>query len=180
MPFTPYHFGPAAFLGLLFRRWLDVPVFILANVVIDLEVLAILLFDLGRPAHRYCHTLLIGGAVGALWGLAAYPLRGVLQRLMQLVRLPYHASLPRMIVSGILGAWLHVFIDAFYHLDIRMLWPFRATFIWDLQRHIGWDRLQHAIRTGCLLLLVLACIFYALVVWRRVKDYISKESERIR
>ena len=40
MPFTPYHFGPSGFAGLLFRRWVNVPVFIAANVLIDIEVLA--------------------------------------------------------------------------------------------------------------------------------------------
>ena len=68
MPFTPYHFGPSGFVGLVFRKWIDMPVFVLANVIVDVEVLAVGLFGLGWPIHRYCHTLLIGAVVGALWG----------------------------------------------------------------------------------------------------------------
>ena len=78
MPFTPYHFGPSGFVGLLFRRWLDVPVFIAANVLVDIEVIAdsgfnyiwplSLLGDFkgfapGYPVHQlwHFHTLLVGG-----------------------------------------------------------------------------------------------------------------------
>ena len=39
MPVTPYHFGPNGLVGLLFKRWIDLPVVVLANVVIDMEVL---------------------------------------------------------------------------------------------------------------------------------------------
>ena len=39
MPFTPYHFGPSGFIGLLFRKWLDVPVIVATNVLIDIEVI---------------------------------------------------------------------------------------------------------------------------------------------
>ena len=34
MPFTPYHFGSSGFVGLAFRKWLDVPIFVLANVIV--------------------------------------------------------------------------------------------------------------------------------------------------
>ena len=79
MPITPYHFGPSGFVGLALRKWLDIPVFVLANVVVDIEVLVIRLLGLGWPAHRYSHTLLIGAVVGAIWGVAAYPLRHFLK-----------------------------------------------------------------------------------------------------
>jgi len=49
MPFTPYHFGPSGFWGLAFRKWLDLPVFVLANVIVDIEVLVIWFFGLGWP-----------------------------------------------------------------------------------------------------------------------------------
>lgn len=53
MPITPYHFGPDGFVGLLFKRWLDPPVFVLANVVVDLEVGTIALLHLGHPVLPY-------------------------------------------------------------------------------------------------------------------------------
>jgi membrane-bound metal-dependent hydrolase YbcI (DUF457 family) len=123
MPFTPYHFGPSGFISLAFRKWLDVPVFVLANVIVDLEVLVINLLGIGWPIHRYTHTLLIGAAAGVAWALAAYPLRHLFKLIMQTLRIPYQTGLLKMIISGVLGVWLHVVIDAIYHWDVRLFWP---------------------------------------------------------
>ena len=123
MPFTPYHFGPSSFIGLVFRKWLDLPVFVLANVIVDIEVLVIWFFAPNLSPHRYCHTFLIGAAAGAAWGLAAYQLRHFFKRLMQIFRLPYETSFFKMLISGILGVWCHVIIDAIYHWDVRIFWP---------------------------------------------------------
>lgn len=166
MPFTPYHFGPSGFIGLVFRKWIDVPVFVLANVVVDVEVLVIGFWGLGWPVHRYCHTLLIGAAVGALWGAAAYPLRGLFQKMMRMLRVPYQTNLRKMLVSGILGVWLHVLIDGLYHFDVRVFWPSRTVSLWRLvQRHIG----KRDIRTVCIVFLVAAVIPYAIAVASYVK-----------
>ncbi|MCK4752877.1 MAG: hypothetical protein KAS75_05470 [Planctomycetes bacterium] len=119
MPHPLYHAGPSIFLGLAFRKWIDLPVFLLANVVVDIELF---LFK-GWPSHGYFHTLLVGGAVGAVWGLAAYPFRGFFGKVMRLIGLPYETGFWKMVLSGILGLWLHVFIDSIYHWDVRLFWP---------------------------------------------------------
>jgi len=119
MPCTPYHFGPSGFVGLVFKRWIDLPVFLLANVIVDIEVL----FYDRWPKHRYFHTLLIGAAIGAVWGILAYPAGGLFKKIMQAIRIPYQTSLWKMIISGILGVWLHVLIDAVYHWDVNIFWP---------------------------------------------------------
>ena len=71
MPFTPYHFGPSGFLGLLLRRWIDPVVFVAANIIVDVEVL----FAQGYPAHQHWHwhSRLVVAAVGAAFG-ASRPL----------------------------------------------------------------------------------------------------------
>lgn len=132
MPFTPYHFGPAGFVGLAFRKWIDVPVFLLANVVIDFEPGIVLLFGLNYPAHGLCHTFLFGTAIGLAWGLFAYPIRGVFCWLMRLFALSYQTSLARMAFSGVLGVWFHIFLDSFCWCDVRPFWPLRANPFRDL------------------------------------------------
>jgi hypothetical protein len=172
MPFTPYHFGPSGFVGLVFRKWIDVPVFVLANVIVDVEVLVISLWGLGWPAHRYCHTLLIGGAVGALWGAAAYPVRGLLRKAMRLLHVPYQTSLRKMVVSGILGVWLHVLIDGLYHFDVRVFWPSRTVSLWRLtQRHVNKERIE----TICVLFFLAAVIPYAVAVGAHMKQSKGRE-----
>ncbi|MFZ2148831.1 MAG: hypothetical protein WAV28_16580 [Sedimentisphaerales bacterium] len=127
----------------------------------DTEVLVVMLFNLGWPRHRYCHTLLIGAAVGALWGLAAYPLRNLFKKIMYLFRIPYKTSLPKMLISGILGVWLHILIDGAYHFDIKILWPNKTISLWRIvHRHLG----QGKIETICLISFLAALVPYLFAV----------------
>lgn len=125
------------------------PVFLLANIVVDIEVL----FYQRLPMHRYCHSLLIGAALGALWGLLAYPLRNCFKKIMHLTRIPYQTSFWKMLISGILGVWLHVAIDAIYHGDVRIFFPSRAKPLWRLLTH-------PQIETACAVLFITALIIY--------------------
>jgi len=164
MPFTPYHIGPTAFLGLLFKRWIDLPVFLLVNVVVDMEVLVIMFFDLGFPKHRYFHTFLIGGLVGAIFGLGAYPLRWLFAWGMNAFCVPYKTGLRKMVISGVLGAWLHVLIDGLCHYDVLMFWPNRYRLFLTLQRRLGWNELIQGVEVACLAFFVPAMILYVLNV----------------
>ena len=123
MPFTPYHFGPAGLIGLPLKRWIDIPVFVLANVVVDFEPLAVMVFQPDYPLHGYLHTYLFGGLIGLVWGLAAYPLRPVFVFLMRIFGLSYQPTIFRMMLSGLLGIWLHVFIDSFLYPEMNPFWP---------------------------------------------------------
>ena len=164
MPFTPYHIGPTATLGLLFKRWIDLPVFLLVNIVVDMEVLVIMIFDLELPRHYLLHTFLIGGLIGGISGLAMYPLRRLFAWGMNLFRLPYKTGLRKMVISGILGIWLHVLIDSLCHYDILMFWPNRYRLFLKLQRHLGWHGLMRGVEVACLVFFVPATILYVLNV----------------
>ena len=126
MPFTPFHFGPHACVSLPLYRRLDIPIFLGANVAIDIEPLLVMTRNLNYPLHGYCHTLLIGGFVGLLLATAAYPLRHLIGKVMNLLRLPYAPTFAKMALSGVLGAWLHVLFDAPVYTDIRPFYPSQA------------------------------------------------------
>ena len=117
-------------MGLVFRRWIDVPVFMAANVLVDVEVLADRYLQPGWPVHQlwHFHTLLIGGLAGAIFGTIVYsikPLRGLCEKSMSLIGLGGGATLLSMVLAGLLGVWLHVLIDSFYHYDVQIFWPYR-------------------------------------------------------
>jgi len=155
MPFTPYHFGPSGFIGLGLKKYLDVPVFVLANIIVDIEVVVVNLLGIGWPVHRYVHTLLIGVAAGAIWGLAAYPLRNLFKKIMHILRIAYDTSFWKMVISGVLGVWLHVIIDATYHRDVRIFWPSRVNPLWQLLTH-------QQVRVICVVCIFAAFILYAI------------------
>ncbi len=167
MPITPYHFGPSGLLGLLFRRWIDPVVFVAANIVVDVEVLVSFFRLSNETAHRvwHVHTLLIGGIVGGLFGLACWdirPVRRLIERIGRALRIPYTATVGKMILGGALGIWLHVLIDSVYHYDVQPLWP------WPYNPfHRMWigfysePQVRHWVRVSCLV-----CLVAAMVVWR--------------
>ena len=158
MPYTPYHFGPSGFIGLVFRKWIDLPVFVLANVIIDIEVL---LWD-KFPYHRYVHTLLFGAAAGVVWGIAAYLLRNYFERAMRLIHIPYKACFWKMVISGVLGIWLHIVIDAIYHPDVRLFWPTWARPLWRL---LSCGQLKAV----CLAFWLLAIAIYIIIAASNIK-----------
>ena len=169
MPFTPYHFGPSAFIGLVLKKYIDIPVFVLANLIVDFEVLLINLLGLGRPIHRYSHTLLIGAVVGIIWGLAAYPFRNLFKKVMQILRIPYETGFWKMIVSGVFGVWLHVVTDGIYHYDVRMFWPSKARPLWRLVS-------GEQVKTICLALFAAAAILYAITFVSCTKQNKTKKT----
>jgi len=160
LPITPYHFGPSGLIGYVFRKWIDFPVFVLANVIVDFEVLAVSHFNLGWPIHRYAHTFLIGALVGAAWGLVAFLFKPVMNFGMNLLRINYKSDFKKMLISGVLGVWLHVLIDGFYHYDVKPLWPYKVNFLWKLM-------LREHIKTACLICLVIFVFLYMLPTFKQ-------------
>ena len=164
MPFTPLHLGPHAAAGLSLGKRIDLPVFLLTNVVVDLESLIVLLFNPPYPVHGYLHTFLGGTLAGLLWALVSYPLRPVYKWAMKLIRLPYDASLKKMVVSAVLGVWLHILFDALLYADIHPFWPFQVNPLLGLLPPI-------AVYLICVISGILAIGAYLfLVFYRRFKN----------
>jgi len=163
MPFTPYHFGPSTLVGLVFRKYIDLSVFVLVNVVVDVEVLVITLFKLGGPPHRYFHTLLIGTVVGAGFGVLAYAAKPFFNWAMRLLKVPYQTGFLKMIASGILGVWLHVIIDAIYHWQLWIFWPSRT------------NPLYHLIGRGQIKAICVACFFAAFILYLFITKAFKKK-----
>ncbi len=170
MPFTLYHFGPNGFIGLALRKYIDIPVFVLANVVVDIEVLVVWLLGLGWPVHRYCHTLLIGAVVGVIWAVVAYRLRYFFKKIMQILRIPYETGFWKMAISGILGVWLHVVIDAIYHWDVRIFWPSKARPLYGLIS-------QGQVKIVCVASFFAAFILYAFILISHVRQNRKNQSK---
>lgn len=132
MPITPFHFGPGVLLTAASPRRFSWTMFVLANVIMDLEPISWFLLT-GHPAHMYFHTYvgaaLLGLVVG-LWGrsLCEWTLRGWNARL-SLARARWLEVAPTIspmvaIASALVGTLSHVFLDSIMHADIRPWWPF--------------------------------------------------------
>lgn len=162
MPFTPFHFGPHACVSLSLYRYLDIPIFIGANVAIDLEPLLVMTFSLDYPIHGYCHTLLIGVLVGLMFATAAYPFRHLIGKVMGLLFLPYVPTYVKMVLSGILGTWLHVLFDAPLYHDVRPFYPSQANPLYEILSHSA----VYSICTACFVPTLLLYVYVALIAKR--------------
>jgi membrane-bound metal-dependent hydrolase YbcI (DUF457 family) len=66
-----------------------------------------------------------------------------------------------MVISGILGVWLHVLIDGIDHFDVKMFWPNKTISLWRMTRnYIG----EEQVETICIAAFVAAIIPYAIAV----------------
>lgn len=132
MPFTPFHFGAHACVALPFQKKLDVPVFILSNIFVDIEPLLVILFNLNYPLHGYAHTFLGSFIIGSLWGCIAFTLRKPLSKAMNFFKLSYAPSLGISVLSGALGGCLHVLFDAPIYADIKPFYPLNINPLYGL------------------------------------------------
>jgi membrane-bound metal-dependent hydrolase YbcI (DUF457 family) len=123
VPFTPFHFGPCAALALPLSRRIDLPVFLLSNVAVDLEPYTVMTMRLDLPVHGLFHTYTVGSLVALAWACAAWPMRGLFARAMGFFRLAYETSFKKILFSSLLGVWFHVLLDSMLYPEMRPFFP---------------------------------------------------------
>ena len=172
MPHPLYHLGPCGFISVVFYRWINFSVFVLANILIDVEVLADNFFSPGWPVHQlwHWHTFIVGSIVGAAFGTCVYllkPARLAVRSINHIFALPGHCSLLKSAISGMLGTCTHVLIDACYHFDVQAFWPYKKNLIWYWFAKRKYGIISNYVETACLVFWVLAIIAYAWYLYRR-------------
>jgi membrane-bound metal-dependent hydrolase YbcI (DUF457 family) len=90
---------------------------------------------------------------------------------MKISHIPYQTSFYKMLISGVLGVWLHVLIDGIYHWDARVFWP---THKWSLYKLLT----QQQIETACLGFFVAAIIVYVVMLVLSYKSRADQTGEK--
>jgi len=65
MLLTPFHWGPSSLIGILLFKIFDFPTLFISSVIIDIEPLCVILFNLNYPLHGFFHSFL-GGSILAI------------------------------------------------------------------------------------------------------------------
>lgn len=161
MPFTPFHLGPALAIGLPFRRYVHLPTFIVANVLLDVEPLLVVLFRLDYPLHGYLHTLLSALAVGLILGIVMFNLERPIQPLYRKIKLETNNALKlkSFLFAGVFGTMLHVLFDSFMHSDIQPFFPLSANPLLNLS-FSG----QLGVYMACIWLGIFGIIYYVILL----------------
>ena len=124
MPFTPFHLGPGLFISLTFLSFIDIPTFLIASVIIDVEPFLILIFDLNYPLHGFFHSFLGGFIVAALLTIVMSKIRRYFTPLITFFKLEQSISVKKILFSSICAIFLHILLDAPIYSDIRPFFPF--------------------------------------------------------
>ena len=153
MPNTILHFGVNSDIGFAWRKYFDLPALVLINVFINFEAYVPIILRSSYPQHGYVHTYLIGTPVAVLAAVILYASRGGIGKLMESPRLPYETNFRKILISCLVGAWLHIFMDAFIYADARPFFPVQANPFYGLVSEVTMNVI-------CVIFFIPAIIFY--------------------
>jgi membrane-bound metal-dependent hydrolase YbcI (DUF457 family) len=103
---------------------------------------------------------------------------------MRTIRVPYKAKLLNMVLAGILGVWLHVLFDSFYHWDVQAVWPYEKGILSILSKYShSIDTWKQLVESICIVSWGIAILLYVLAIGKFYKlkkqkteiDFDSKE-----
>lgn len=123
MPFTPYHFGPGLFLGVVLFSFLDFSTVMVACVILDIEPLSVMIFNLPYAAHGFFHTYLGATIVSCFLTAVIYPFRKYLNMLVSVFGLHQESSFRYIFPASIVGTYSHVFLDSLLYPEMNPFYP---------------------------------------------------------
>ncbi|MHA1458537.1 MAG: hypothetical protein ACTSQR_02615 [Promethearchaeota archaeon] len=124
MPFTPFHFGPGLFISLTFLSFIDIPTFLIASVIIDIEPFLVLIFDLNYPLHGFFHSFLGGFIVAVLLSMVMSKSRRYFTPLITFFKIEQSISFKKIVISSLCGIFVHILLDSPIYVDIQPFFPF--------------------------------------------------------
>ena len=174
MPFTPFHLGPALMVALLLFELLYAPTFIIANIILDLEPLIIIIQGHNSPLHGTFHSLTMSLPVAFVIALVMYYFRGFTGSILERASLPQETNLTKIIISSILGVWIHVLLDSFLYPDLSLLYPFKVNPLLGLVS-------QNNIHIFCIVSFFIAFVVYLVRIGLKTRNrpisFTSKKSD---
>jgi len=128
MPFTPFHFGPALFLGLALSIAFHLPTLLVASVIPDVEPFYIMYFqeESRLSLHGFFHTYLGSSILAVLVALVIYPLRNWLNKIMLVFRISQKSSFKKILFTSFVGVYFHVFLDSFLYGEMVPFYPLQG------------------------------------------------------
>ena len=126
MPFTPYHWGPISWIGLILFKILDFPTLLIASVIVDIEPFCVLVFNLNYPLHGFLHSFLGGSILAVATAAIMYFLRGYIRQIMAVFKLRQDSSFRKVLWASFFGVYFHILLDAPLYSDIKPFYPIQS------------------------------------------------------
>lgn len=123
MPFTPLHLGPALLIGILLLRYLDLPTFLVASIVVDVEPFFVIITGISYPLHGLLHTFLGGTAVAIAFMAAMVHFRGASSKASGAFGIEQRSTVKMVAAASFLGVYTHLLLDAPLYSEMMPLYP---------------------------------------------------------
>ncbi|MBT5895237.1 MAG: hypothetical protein HOH61_04990 [Rhodospirillaceae bacterium] len=124
MPFTPIHMGPGILIKSLWQGGFSMTVFGWSQIVMDIQPLIVTITGEGH-LHGFSHTYVGATLLAVLAALSGKPMSEFGLAILNKTRinLPTRISWRIAFVTAFVGAYSHVVIDSFMHLDMVPWYP---------------------------------------------------------
>jgi hypothetical protein len=123
LPFTPFHFGPVLLAGVILFPFFDIAAIMISSVILDVEPLLIIIFDLGGPLHGIFHTYLLATVVAFIVSIVLWLLRNPISSVVSIFGIKQEPKKHRILLASIFGTYSHVFMDSFLYPEMNPFFP---------------------------------------------------------
>ena len=123
IPYTHYHLGPSGLIGLLLLKWVDFPTLLIASVILDIEGISVLVFNLSYPLHGYFHSFLGATLAALLVILLMKYLRKYFSPTMAVFKVKQDFTLRSISIGAFLGTFSHILLDAMLYGEMNPFFP---------------------------------------------------------
>ena len=123
--------------GFILLGYLDLPTFVVASVLVDLEPLAVLVFGLPYPLHGFFHSFLGASVAAVLLAVIMSKVRGSLGFLDVFLGSGERRGPRRFLATALLGTYIHVLLDSPLYGDIRPFYPLGGNPLFGVDLYLG-------------------------------------------
>lgn len=116
MPITPLHLGLALPFCLNKKTKVSLAVFIFSQILMDIQPIITILFNLNMEVHGITHTFL-GAILIAIFGT-------VIIKICNFQNMYLKISIKKVFLNMLFGTVSHIFLDSLMHADINLFYPF--------------------------------------------------------
>ena len=125
MPFTPFHLGPGIALGIIFKRWINIPAILLASIIVDVRT-TYCFFIGNSQLHGFFHTFAGATLLGLFVIALVWIFRIHLSKISKLLKVEQDYSLNSIVSGALIGVWVHIILDAFLYPEMHPFWPVKG------------------------------------------------------
>ena len=126
MPFTPFHWGPSSWIGLLLFKIFDFSTLLIASVIVDFEPFCVFVFNAPWLLHGFLHIFLGGSIAAILTAIILYLLKGKIKKIMAVFKLAQDSSFKKILWTSFFGVYFHLLLDSFLYREMKPFYPFEG------------------------------------------------------